>query len=197
MNIHSILDFIALTNEFRAVERLIYVPNGDTNREINENDAEHSYQLTMLAWYLLSNEDYGLNIDLVIKYALIHDFVEVYAGDTDFYRSDKESNNKKKREKEAAFRLKKEIPGFQDLHASIEDYEDQIDREARFVYALDKLVPILNIYLGGGKLWKDKEVTLERLLEAKIPKIAISPEVESYFKEMVAILEDNKHMFHM
>lgn len=192
MNIYSILDFVTLTNKFRAVERFIYVPN----RKNNENDSEHSYQLAMLAWYLLSEESYGLNKDLVIQYALIHDFVEVHAGDVWSFRSNEESNKKRKREEEAILRLKKEIPEFSDLHERIDDYEKRIDRESRFVYALDKLIPILNIYLDGGKLWQEKKITLDRLMKIKTPKIALSPEIEPYYREFVTILEENKGMFH-
>lgn len=193
MDINSILDFVKLTNKFRAVERLIYV----TNRVNNENDAEHSYQLAMVAWYLLSKENYGLDQGLVIQYALVHDFVEVYAGDTWFFRTEEESNNKKEREEKAAIRLKKEIPEFLDFHKLISEYKKGVDRESRFVYALDKLIPILNVYLDGGKLWQDQKITFERLIEAKTSKIILSPELEPYFEELIAILKENKHMFHV
>ncbi len=91
MNIHSILDFTKLLNKFRAVKRIVFtVGEGEP-----ENDAEHSYQLAMLSWYIISAENLKLDKNLVIKYALVHDLVEVYAGDTYFYRSDKEEKDKK------------------------------------------------------------------------------------------------------
>ena len=191
--LNKVIEFIKLTNMFREVERSIYIPN----RETNENDAEHSYQLAMLAWYLLSTEDYGLDKDLAIKYALVHDFVEVYAGDVWFFRSKDESKLKAQRERNSALRLKKEIPEFSDFHELIGNYEKRTDRESRFVYALDKLIPILNVYLDDGKLWKDKKITLTHLVNTKTSKIAISPEIKPYFEQLVELLGKKKHMFHV
>jgi len=192
MDIHSVLNFTNLINTFRGIKRVVFTV-GDREPE---NDAEHSYQLVMLAWYIISTEKLRLHTDLVIKYALVHDLVEVYAGDTYFYRSNKEEKDKKNREKESLRRIKKEFPGIGDIYTLINDYEKRLDDESRFVYALDKLLPVMNIYLDGGRDWRRHEVTLEALIKAKTPKIALSPEVEPYYKEFVAILEKNKHMFH-
>jgi len=193
MDIHSVIDFIKLTNTFRAVKRVVSVP--DENRA--ENDAEHSYQLAMLAWYILSNKETNINKDLAIKYALIHDFVEVYAGDTWSYRSKSEDRAKIRLEKESADRLKNEFPEFSDFHQLIEEYEDKANPESRFIYALDKIIPILNIYLDDGKNWRENKITIDNLIKNKTPKVALSPEIEQYFNELVTILKDNKDMFHV
>lgn len=193
MNINSILDFTKLLNNFRAIKRTVFtVGDGDP-----ENDAEHSFQLVMLAWYIISAENLKLNKDLVIKYALIHDLVEVYAGDTYFYRSDEETNDKDNREKESLERIQKEFPEFGDIYGLIHSYEDRSDVEGRFVYALDKLLPAMNIYLDGGRDWRHYKVTLSKLIKNKTPKIALSPEIESYYKEFLVILEENREMFHV
>ena len=193
MNLNSLLDFVSLTIRFRDVERMIYA----TGTDRNENDAEHSYQLAMLAWYVLSVGKYNLNTDLIIKYALVHDFVEVYAGDTWFYRSKEESQKKEALEAASAKRLKKEFPEFEDFHKTITDYEKRNDPESRFVYALDKLIPILNVYLDGGRNWKKHKVTLESLLQAKTSKIGISPEIKPFYDELITILENHTDMFHV
>lgn len=192
MNIHSILDFVTLTNKFRGVKRVIFtVGEGEP-----ENDAEHSYQLVMVAWYIISSENLTLDKDLVIKYALVHDLVEVYAGDTYCYRSDNEEKDKIKREEASLSRIQKEFPQLDDMYELIRNYEKKLDNESRFVYALDKLLPIMNIYLDGGRDWKHDKITLANLLENKTPKIAISPEIEPYYKEFMVILKENKDMFH-
>ncbi len=193
MNIHNLLDFISLTIKFRDVERKIYA----TGTTRNENDAEHSYQLAMLAWYILSQGNYSLDLHKVLRYALIHDFVEVYAGDAWFYRSKEESRKKEALEAESAQRLQKEFPEFTDFHETIADYEKRQDPESRFVYALDKLIPILNVYLDGGKNWKKHGVTFDALLEAKTSKIKVSPEVEPFYQELLSILKEHKDMFHV
>ena len=193
MNINSILDFTKLLNGFRAIKRTVFtVGDGEP-----ENDAEHSYQLTMLAWYIISSEGLKLDKDLVIKYALIHDLVEVYAGDTFTHRSNKEGMDKKKREEKSLWRIQQEFPEIDDIYKLINNYEKRTDTESKFVYALDKLLPPMNIYLDGGRDWKHYKVTLDMLIKNKTPKIALSPEIEPYFKEFLTILKENRKMFHV
>lgn len=193
MNIHSILNFTKLLNNFRAIKRVVFTV-GDGKQE---NDSEHSYQLAMLAWYIISMESLKLDKDLVIKYALVHDLVEVYAGDTYFYRSDKEEKDKKDRENKSLKRIKEEFPGFDDVYILIDNYEKRLDSESRFVYALDKLLPAMNIYLDGGRDWRRHKVTLDNLVKFNACKIVLSPEIELYFKEFVTIMEENSDMFHV
>lgn len=192
MNINSILDFIKLLNTFRTVKTVrLTVGEGES-----ENDAEHSYQLTMLAWYIISARNLTLDKDLVIKYALVHDLVEVYAGDAHFYSSNAEEKAKRDREKKSFERIQDEFPGLDDVYELIHKYEERIDIESRFVYALDKLLPVMNIYLDGGRDWRYHKITLDDLVRCKTPKIAVSSEIEPYFKEFLVILEENRDMFH-
>lgn len=189
MSLERLFDFVSLLNNFREVERTIRVRGLDEN----ENDVEHSYQLAMVSWYLLSNKDLGLDAECAVKYALAHDLVEVYAGDTYFYTEDEEEmNSKEEREKEAALRLKKEFPEFNELHRAINGYMSLADDESRFVYALDKILPIINIYLDGGRTWRQDGVTLEKLLRKKTDKVAVSEEVYSYFEEIVSLLKEQE-----
>ncbi len=133
----------------------------------------------------------------LIKYALVHDFVEVYAGDTYFYRrSEKEEKDKNKREGDARERLIKEYPEFKEFCDLMTRYELREDDESRFVYALDKILPILNIYLDGGRSWKADNVTLDMLITGKKDKVAVSNEIKPYFDELVEILSKEKSFFH-
>ena len=77
----------------------------------------------------------------------------------------------------------------------ITQYEKREDEESRFIYALDKVVAPINIYLDGGKLWKVKGVTFDELLEQKTPKVAEHPEVKKYFDQLVVLLEKEKHEY--
>lgn len=191
--IGRLINFTKLLNKFRSVERVLLV----NEKERNENDVEHSYYLAMLAWYVISTNKLDLNLDLVIKYALVHDFVEVYAGDTYIYSSDKEHlESKEQREKEAAEQLQKNFPEFNDLHQLIEGYEKREDKESRFVYALDKIQPVLNIYTDKGRTWKLQKVGLQMLIEHKKDKVSVSREVEEYFKALVELLKkEEKDLF--
>lgn len=183
VSVEKILEFIKLTHQLQKVERAILIPGKDRL----ENDLEHQYQLALLAWYIIDSEKIKLNLAKTIQYALVHDFVEVYAGDTMFFG--KKRQGKKQREKKAALRIKKEFPEFKSLHKIIAAYENQRDKESRFVYALDKILPMYNIYLDGGRTWRKHQLTLPLLIQKKNKKIAVAPELKQYFKAIVAHIQ--------
>jgi len=184
--LQGIMHFVELLNKFGSVKRVLY-PKGE-NRP--ENDIEHSYRLAMLAWYILETEELNLDRDLVINYALIHDLVEVYAGDTYIYSTNKKFiKSKKEREHQASLRLKKEFPEIKKFHQLIAQYERREDQESKFVYALDKIEPVLTIYSDNGRMWKLHNVTLSMLINAKKDKVTESAIIEKYFNELVSILK--------
>ncbi len=188
-NLQKLLSFIKLTQDFRNIERQVIFKK--TNQR--ENDIEHSYQLAMAAWYLADSRKLDLNINLLLKYALVHDLVEIYAGDTPMHSKDEVYvQSKEQREKLAREKLKSEIVEFYEVHALIEAYEEKKDKESKFIYALDKLLPPLNIYLEGGHSWKVNNISLDMIIKSKSDKIALSPDVKVYFDELVEILEKNK-----
>jgi len=173
------------------VRRIVLV----NSEERWENDSEHSFQLALTTWYLI---EYGkLNLDLgrAVCLSLVHDLPEVYAGDTYIYDEPEILASKEAREREAIEQIKKKFPGFPGMHVLIDEYEARQSLESRFVYALDKLLPILNIYLDGGRTWQQKGITLDQLLEAKTDKIALASEVVPYYEELSAILKQNPHLF--
>src|ERR1035437_6388752 len=99
----QLLDFVKFTHEFQEVVRVARPPF----RDRFENDAEHSYQLAMVAWFLIEQDKLKLNKELCSMYALAHDLVEVYAGDTYFLDAN-HALSKVKREKEALQKIKKD-----------------------------------------------------------------------------------------
>lgn len=187
--LNNLLDFVKFTHEFREVIRVARSPGN----ERYENDTEHSYQLAMIAWYIIETNKLDYDRELILMYALAHDLVEVYAGDT--YTFDKNTSyidTKKKREKEALKKIKSRFPKFKSLVKIIEKYEHRKDDESKFVYAIDKLIPPIQIYMEKGKLWHEKGVTFDQLLKNKGDKIAISPEINCYWKELQDILKKNQ-----
>lgn len=181
----EILDFLKFTHLFQSVQRVIYIPG----IERDENDAEHSFQLALMAWYIIQLKNLPLDISKIIQYALVHDLVEAYAGDTFFYTSDiKLKNSKEEREKDAAEKIKQNFPAFTDLHTLIKLYEERHDKESKFVYALDKVLPVMNIYVDGGRTWRRDGVTYE-MIRTKDSKVAQSKEVEIIWKELLPLLE--------
>jgi putative hydrolase of HD superfamily len=189
MKIDRVIAITEMLQTFQKVDRVVRVP-GMPDRW--ENDIEHSYNLAMLAWYLVTSENLPLDSNLVLKYALIHDLVEVYAGDTYIYADAAHLAGKHEREAVAAKQLQERFPEFTDLNELIETYEQREDEESRFIYALDKLQPVIHIYLDGGATWREMNVTLAMAIENKVPKMAGSPEVAECFSELLALLRDRE-----
>ncbi len=191
--LQKLLGFAKILNELQKVERVIRVPGS----ERWENDVEHSYSLAMLAWYIIESEHLSLDKEKVFSYALAHDLVEVYAGDTYIYSEDKEFlASKPERERLAAERLVGEFPDVPEIHTAIKGYVTKEDPESRFVYALDKVEPMLKVYLDNGRTWQEKKITLEMLYEHKKAKIALSPEIQPYFDEFMELLrKEEKKLF--
>ncbi len=183
----ELLEFTKFTLSANKVERVANTPGVKRCANV----VEHSYQLTLLAWYLIDKEKLKLDKNLVIKYALVHDLIETYAGDTYIY--DKESiKTKSKREHDAQKRIESEFPDFNDLNSLIHSYELKNDVESRFVYALDKLIDPLNIYLDDGKLWHEMKVTLQMLLDYKTEKINVDPTVTKYYEQLLVLLREKE-----
>lgn len=167
MNLDNIQKLLGLVDQFKIVKRNIY--NAGTTEK--ENDAEHSYELAILSWFLAleaRKNDIHLDFEKVIKYALAHDLVEAYAGDTDAFDQNSIAT-KNDREHKALERIKDEFHFFPELSDSIIAYENQSDPESIFVKSLDKIQPVLSNIRGKGLSWKQlhSELALEDLVELK------------------------------
>lgn len=163
-----------------------------------ENDMEHSYQLVMLAWYLIDSYHLSFDMNRIMRYCLVHDLVEVYAGDTYIYSQDMEHlSSKVHREEQAMKQIKERFHEFPEMLSYIEQYEQKNDPEALFVYSLDKIIPVLNCYMDDGRIWKDVSlthiaVTLDKIRENKDEKIRKSPELYEFWLQFVEVLKANQ-----
>lgn len=157
MHFQDLLHFVRFIDEFRRIERKEYFV--DTDRM--ECDGEHSFQLAMVAWYVMNAEQLSLDMTKVLKYCLAHDLVETYAGDTPVL-DERGLETKHEREAESFLRIRAEFGNkFPDLTDMIDGYEGRADAEAKFVHALDKVVPVLNAVIGSGRTWKELYGELE------------------------------------
>jgi putative hydrolase of HD superfamily len=186
-NLQQLFTFVQFLEKFRAIKRTIYLP-GTTDME---NDVEHSYQLAMVSWYVNSVENLGLDMEKVFMYCLAHDIVEVYAGDTYVHTTDQALlDSKKDREHAAYLRIKKEFSEFPDMVSAIDSYEQKSNPESEFVYAMDKLIPEINIYMDDGRFWQDFKVTHETFLKNKLHKINGHPITKKYQDELSPLIQD-------
>ena len=182
--------------KFIDIERMIYLPDAGKNRiDRRETDTEHSYHLAMHAWYLSAQYPH-LDQTKVLRYALAHDLVEIYAGDVmAIGRTKEEQDMKDQREREALKRLKREWPDFNDLISTIEGYENSIDAEAKFVRALDKIMPILLQILSEGKTWKKWDMIRSSVIKNKDEKTKVSKEIVDIWKVLKHEIEAHDDWF--
>jgi putative hydrolases of HD superfamily len=136
-----------------------------------ENDAEHSWHLAMMVMLLAEYADGPLDTAHAVKLVLIHDLVEIYAGDSPVFDTAAQVDQRE-REEEAAERLFELLPADQTelMHSLWQEFEDGVTPEARFGKAIDRLEPILLNWLNGGGTWSMPGATIEtvRIREAGV-----------------------------
>lgn len=135
-----------------------------------ENTAEHCWHVSVLATLLIEYSDRDVDLSHVVKMLLLHDIVEIDAGDTYFFDV-KGNADKEDREKKAADRLFGILPKDQEkeFRAVWEEYEKRETNEAKFAYALDRFIPVLHAYYTKGKSWKQHGIRLEQVLTLNDP----------------------------
>lgn len=189
-DINNLIDFIKFTHQIRNVERAIILEEGS-----RENDAEHGYQLAMVAWYIIDKENLKLDKFKAACIAMAHDIVEVYAGDVLAFAPTEKLDEAKQKEAAAVQKIKQNWPDFKSLNNLIDEYESLSSEEAKFVYALDKLVPIINNYLYEGGAWKNHGITFEKMKSIKVGKIDKNSTINEYYESLLKILEGNPQIF--
>jgi len=133
----------------------------------NENDAEHSWHMAVMA-VLLSEYSKDKDIDMlkVLKMILVHDLVEIDAGDT-FCYDEKGSEDKAERERKAAERLFNILPQeqAQEIFELWREFEELETPEARFAACMDRFQPLLLNYNTNGHTWQKPGVTSEKVFK--------------------------------
>jgi len=161
------LDFIVEIDKLKQVLRRTLTINEDRN----ENDAEHSWHLAAMA-VILAEHVTGDPVDVsrVVRMVLVHDIVEIDAGDTYCY-SGADPAEKLEREMRAADRLFNMLPAGQadEVRALWDEFEARATPEARYANALDRLQPLLLNYHTDGKTWLKHGVTRDQVLERARP----------------------------
>jgi len=156
------MEFVIEVDKLKKITRQNYLADGSRK----ENDAEHSWHLALMALVLCEHVGAEESPDLlrVIKMALIHDLVEIDAGDTYCY-DEKANAGKRERELAAADRLFGILPPDQarEFRELWEEFEEQRTPEARFAAALDRLQPLTLNYIAGGKSWREHGISYSQV----------------------------------
>jgi putative hydrolase of HD superfamily len=190
LNIQDVLKFSRFLLEFQNVRRKIRIPG----RDERENDAEHSYSLAMMAWYLNEANGLGLDTGKLLKYALVHDIPEVYAGDVAVLDA-KGRTAKVQKEAAAVEHIETQFPSFTQIASWIHGYEEKRDPESRFVSALDKLIPMLIIYEEGGAVWRELDYDREALFANNKKSTGVDATVKELFEQMQELIRKDPTLF--
>ena len=135
-----------------------------TNHGRNENDAEHAWHMAIMSYLLKEHANEKIDIAKTMMMCLIHDIVEIDAGDT--YAYDTESlKTQKAREDLAKERIYSILPDDQktELTNLFDEFEANETPEARFAHAMDNFQPLLLNNSNDGGDWKDHQVTAEKV----------------------------------
>jgi putative hydrolase of HD superfamily len=177
------MEFIVEIDKLKHIERQSALCDGTRQ----ENDSEHSWHIALMA-ILLSEYANSIDIDLlkVVKMLLIHDLVEIDAGDTFAYDLVGNSD-KKQRERVAAKRIFGILPEDQnkELLSLWQEFESRATPEARFASALDKLQPLILSYNNKGWSWKKHGVVSNQIFESKKDITKGSENLWEYAKSLI------------
>lgn len=155
------IQFVLEIDKLKRVLRQTLLTDGSRR----ENSAEHSWHIALMAIVLAEYAPVSIDVLHVIKLLLVHDLVEIDAGDTFCY--DTQGNQSKaEREQCAADRLFGLLPPDQatDLRTLWDEFEAQETAAAQFAAAMDRLQPLLNNQQTQGHTWQLHEVTRDRVI---------------------------------
>lgn len=153
-----------------------------------ENSAEHSWHLAVMVTILAEHAAPApLDLLRVLRMVLVHDLVEIDAGDTLVY-DDVAARDKAQREQRAADRIFSLLPPDQTsaLRALWDEFEARATPEARYAAALDRLQPILHNYFTQGRGWREHGITADRVLACNRHMAEGSPTLWAFVERLVA-----------
>lgn len=145
-------------------EKNIFRQTHLTNHGRNENDAEHAWHMAIMAYLLKEHANEKIDVAKTMMMCLIHDIVEIDAGDT--YAYDTEGlKTQKAREDLAKERIYSILPDDQknELITLFDEFEANETPEARFAHAMDNFQPLLLNNSNDGGDWKERQVTAEKV----------------------------------
>lgn len=157
-------------NFIKEIDKLKYIQRRTKlfNSNRCENDAEHSWHLAMMTLVLAGHSDRPIDILKVLKMVLIHDLVEIDAGDTFIYDAAKNHTNTEE-EHLAALRIFGLLPKEQseEFIAIWEEFEDGNTDEAKFAKAMDRFEPLLQNVSNNGGTWREFDVPYHKVYQKK------------------------------
>ena len=179
------VDFILEADKEKNILRQTHL-SGHGRRE---NDAEHAWHMAIMIYLLKEYANEEIDVAKAMMMALIHDIVEIDAGDTYAYDA-KGLESQKEREEKAAERIFGLLPEDQkaELKSLFEEFEAYESPEAKFARAMDNFQPMLLNNSNGGSDWREHGVARSQVMKRHVKTKLGSDEIWQYAEK---ILEEN------
>lgn len=165
-------DLLKQVNFIKEIDKLKYIQRKTKlfNSDRHENDAEHSWHLAIMTIVLAEHSNKPINVLKVLKMVLIHDIVEIDAGDTFIYDTLKNHTNTEQ-ELIAAKRIFGLLPAEQaeEFISIWKEFEDGITDDAKFAKSMDRFEPLLQNASNNGGTWTEFNVPYQKVYDKKKP----------------------------
>jgi putative hydrolases of HD superfamily len=177
------INFIMELDRLKNVFRNSYV-TGLTRRK--ENDAEHMWHISMMTLVLQEYSPQEIDVNHVLRMLLVHDVVEIDAGDVSVYARQYDKGLAE-RETAAAKRIFGILPEDQavQLRGLWEEFEAAQTPEAKFARVMDRLMPLLLNYHTQGQTWQDLKVHYQQVLESNRRTLEAAPALWDYARRLL------------
>lgn len=159
--LERIAQFCELIDREKFVQRRTFLTDG----ERLENDAEHAWHMAVMALLLSDYSNEKVDVLKVVSILLVHDLVEVYAGDT-FAYDEEGKKSQRQRELAAADRLFSQLPDdlCRRMRGLWDEFEEWETPESRFAHTLDNFQPLMLQHASGGRAWREGGRKLSEVL---------------------------------
>ena len=179
-NLNSITDFFLELDALKHIERRSFITGGKRR----ENSAEHSWHLAMACWSIANHFKLQLNMETLLKLALVHDLGEIDAGDTFLYAKDRSAAHHAER---SCLQRLSDHPGnsINDLSDLWEEQELGDSREAMLLKVVDRLLPFLLNINNDGRPWKEHSVRKSQVAGAHAFIEELFPEIHQWITDNI------------
>ena len=177
------IEFILEVDKLKKVLRKTIL----MDRSRRENSAEHSWHIALTVLILSEYaKDSDVDFFRVMKILLVHDLIEIDAGDTYCY-DDQGRKDQTRREKKAADRIFNLLPEDQaaTLRALWDEFEERKTPESKFANALDRLQPFLHNYFTEGQIWQENNIKSAQVIARMLPVDDGAPMLWNYVSALI------------